>query len=40
MDFKSCRDTLKGTLGGFDVGVELADVVLQPFNPPFLLGET
>jgi len=40
MDFKSCQDTLEGTLGGLDVGVELADVILQSFDPSFLLGET
>jgi len=40
MDFKSHRDTLEGTLGGFDVGIELMDVILQAFDPSLLLGET
>jgi len=32
------QDSLEGTLGILNVGVEFSDVVLKPFNPSLLLG--
>ena len=39
MDFQAGRDGLKSVSGTFDVGVELADVILQSFDPTLLLGK-
>jgi len=40
MYVEASQDSLEGVLGIFDVGVELADVVLEPLNPALLLGNT
>ena len=40
MDVETGRNVLKSALETFDVGVELADVVLQSLDPMFLLGQT
>jgi len=40
MDVKAGRNILKGAFETFDVGVELADVVLKSFDPALLLGKT
>jgi len=38
MYVKTSRDVLEGALGVFNVGVELADVILEPLDPALLLG--
>jgi len=40
VDVEAGRHILKGALETFDVGVKLSDVVLEPFNPALLLGNT
>jgi len=40
VDVEAGRDILKSALETFDVGIELTDVVLKPFDPAFLLGNT
>ena len=40
MDVKAGRNILKGAFETFDVGVELADVVLKSFDPALLLSNT
>ena len=39
MDVETGRHVLKSTLEALDVGVELSDVVLESFDPAFLLSE-
>jgi len=39
VDIKAGRHVLKGALEAFDVGVKLADVVLESFDPSLLLGK-
>jgi len=38
MYVEASQDSLEGTLGLLDVGIEFADVVLEPLNPALLLG--
>src|SRR5712671_5664938 len=40
LDFKACGDCLGSVSGHLDMGIQFLDMVLQPFNPVFLLGET
>jgi len=40
MDVEASRYILKGAFEAFDVGVELADVVLESLDPALLLGKT
>ena len=39
MDVKAGRHVLESTFEAFDVSVELADVVLKPLDPTFLLSK-
>ena len=39
MDFEASQDILEGTLSGFNVSIELADMILQALNPSLLLGD-
>ena len=39
MDVEAGRHVLKGAFEAFDVGVKLADVVLEPFDPALLLSK-
>ena len=40
LDFEACDDCLCSTPGCLDMSVQFSDVVLQPFDPTFLLGKT
>ena len=40
MDFEACGNFLCGTSSCLNMGVQFSDVVLQPFDPSFLLGKT
>jgi len=39
VDVETGRHVLKGALEAFDVSVQLANMVLKPFDPSFLLGK-